>query len=88
MTQEKQEDKSKKPERIVYFIDKEKFETDQDQLSVRFLLVEQAKEDPSLTTLTLKDGNNTHKYTNLDELVLIKNGMKFVVFHNDPTSVS
>jgi hypothetical protein len=88
MAQEKHEDKSTKPEKTVYFIDKEKFETDQSQLSVRFLLVEQAKEDPSLTTLTLKDGNDTRKFTDLDELITIKNGMKFVVFYNDPTTVS
>jgi hypothetical protein len=88
MTQEKHEDQAKKPEKIVYFIDKEKFETDHAQLSVRFLLVEQAKEDPSSTTLALKEGNSIHKYTNLDEMVPMKNGMKFVVFHNEPTPVS
>lgn len=74
MPQEKHEDKSQKPEKIVYFVDKEKFETDQTQLSVRFLLVEKAKEDPTSTTLTLKEGNDTHKFTNLDEMVPMKTG--------------
>ncbi len=65
-----------------------KFETTEDQLSVRFLLVDQAKEEPAMSTLALKHGNDVHKYKNLDELVPIENGMKFVVFHNEPTTVS
>ena len=81
-------DRSNKNEKKVYFVDKQKFETEDDQLSVRFLLVDQAKEDPAEATLALRKGNDTHKYKDLEELVPIENGMKFVVFHNDPTTVS
>ena len=74
--------------KITFFIDKEKFDTDQHQLSVRTLLVDFAKEDPTQTTLALKHGNETKKYTNLDEIVDLENGMHFIVFHNTPTPVS
>lgn len=76
------------PKKIVFFIDKPKYETDQDRLTVRSLLEDFAKEDPSQTTLALKDGNEIKKYTNLDEIVEMKNGMHFVVYHNTPTPVS
>jgi hypothetical protein len=73
---------------IVFFIDNEKFETDQATLTVRTLLVDYAKEDPAQTTLALRHENDIKKYTNTDESVVMKNGMKFIVFHNTPTPVS
>jgi hypothetical protein len=85
MVQDKQE---KKEHKINFFIDKEKFETDQSSLSVRALLVDYAKEDSTQTTLAFKHGNDVKKYTNLDEMVPLENGMKFVVYHNTPTTVS
>jgi hypothetical protein len=77
-----------KEKKITFFIDKEKFETEQGKLSVRTLLVDFAKEDPSQTTLALKEGNEIKKYTNLDDMVEMKNGMHFIVYHNTPTPVS
>jgi hypothetical protein len=77
-----------KPKNVVFFIDKEKFESDQADLSVRTLLVDFAKEDPTQTTLATKHGNELHKYTDLAEVVHVENGMKFVVLHNTPTTVS
>ena len=74
--------------KIVFFIDKEKFETEEAALSVRTLLVDFAKEDTAQTTLVLKHGNETKKFANLDEMVTMENGMKFVVYHNSPTTVS
>jgi len=74
--------------KINFFIDKEKFETDQAQLSVRTLLVDFAKEDPTQTTLALKHGNDIEKFTNLDQLIAMENGMHFIVYHNTPTPVS
>lgn len=73
---------------INYFIDKEKFQTDLPELSVRTLLVDFAKEDPTQTTLVFKHGNDTQKLTNLDEMIRMENGMKFLVYHNTPTPVS
>jgi hypothetical protein len=81
-----QEEKSKK--KIVFFIDKQKFETDQERLTVRALLVDFAKEDPSETTLVLKKGNELKKLTDLDEVIEMKNGMHFLIYHNTPTPVS
>src|SRR5205823_1839410 len=83
----KTEQNPKKHE-VVFFIDKEQFKSENADLSVRTLLVDFAKEDPAQTTLASKHGNDTHKYTNLDEIVHIENGMKFVVFHNSPTPVT
>ncbi len=76
------------PPRIVFFIDKEKFTVDVKELSVKSLIVDYAKEDPTKTTLGLKEGNQTPKFTNLDEVIPLKEGMHFVLFHNEPTPVS
>lgn len=81
-------DHEPRPEKIVFFIDKQKFETDQPNQTPRTLLRDFAGEDPEQTTLVLKHGNELHKYTNLDEPIILKNGMHFVVFHNTPTPVS
>ncbi len=80
-------DKQKDRE-IVFFIDNQQFKTDQEKTTVRELLKDFAEEDPMKTTLVLKHGNDTHKYTNLHEVVELKNGMHFVVYHNEPTPVS
>ena len=74
--------------KVVFFIDKEKFEAESSELSVRILLQDFAKEDPSQTTLVLKKGNDLTKFTNLDGVVQLENGMKFLVYHNTPTTVS
>ena len=76
------------PQQVVFFIDKEKFTVDVDQLTVRQLIVDYAKEDPTKTILGLKEGNTTTKFTNLDQEIPLKNGMHFVLFHNEPTPVS
>jgi hypothetical protein len=73
---------------VVFFIDKEQFKSKNADLTVRTLLVDFAKEDPTQTILAMKHGNELKKYTNLDEVVHIENGMKFVVLHQTPTTVS
>ena len=78
---------SQEHKKIVFFVDQEKFEVDVDTLTVRQIL-ELAKEDPTKTTLVEKDGHEIIKHPNLDEVITLKNGMKFIVFHNDPTPVS
>ena len=88
MSEQETTKKEMGPKRIKFFIDKEPFETAERQLSVRSLLVDFAKEDPQTTTLALKDGYEYRKYGDLNELVTMKSGMRFVVFHNDPTPVS
>ncbi|MGE3757639.1 MAG: hypothetical protein AB7H97_07780 [Pseudobdellovibrionaceae bacterium] len=84
----KTENSKQRPNKIVFFIDAEKFETEQKELSVRTLLAEYAKEDPNKTTLALKDGRELIKFTDLAQLIKMKDGMKFIVLHNDPTPVS
>jgi hypothetical protein len=81
---------SQQPEHhhIVFFVDQEKFESPTETLTVRRILVDYAKEDPATTTLVEKHGNEQIKHPNLDEVIKLKDGMKFVVFHNTPTPVS
>ncbi|HEX8946946.1 MAG TPA: hypothetical protein VF829_01905 [Candidatus Paceibacterota bacterium] len=80
-------DKDKTHSKTVFSIDKQKFEVETDHLSVRQLL-ELAQEDPAQTTLALKKGNDLQKYTDLAENISLKDGMKFVILHNEPTTVS
>jgi hypothetical protein len=87
-TTEKHVIKTETAHEIVFFIDKQQFKTRQTELSVRAILQDFAKEDPTQTTLVLRHGNDLVKYTNLDEIISLKNGMKFVVYHNTPTPVS
>ncbi len=75
-------------DKVVFFVDQEKFESATETLTVRQILVDYAKEDPAATTLVEKQGNENIKHPNLDEVITLKNGMKFVVFHNTPTPVS
>ncbi|WP_020677335.1 hypothetical protein [Geopsychrobacter electrodiphilus] len=77
-----------KDHEIVFFIDKEKFKTDKIELSVREILHDFAKEDPDETTLALRKGNDRQKFPDLNVLISLTNGMKFIVFHNGPTTVS
>jgi len=73
---------------VTFFIDKEKFKIDEHHLSVKTLLVDFAKEDPTQTTLARREGNELVKYTNLEAIIHIKNGTQFIVLHNSPTPVS
>ena len=73
---------------IVFFVDKEQFKTEKTELTVREILQDFAKENPDETTLTLKKGNDRQKYTDLNTLITLANGMKFIVFHEGPTTVS
>lgn len=77
-----------KEKTIVFFIDQQQFKSEKSELTVKTLLVEFAQEDPTQTTLVLRHGNDLTKFTNLDQIVQLKNGMKFVVYHNTPTTVS
>jgi hypothetical protein len=80
--------KENHPKQITFFIEKEKFTVEVETLTVKQLLEDYAKEDSTKTTLGLKEGNKTPKYTDLNASVELKNGMHFVIFHNEPTPVS
>lgn len=84
---------TKKPEtpgkqEIVIHIDQEQYKVTRAEMTVRELL-QLAGENPSETTLVRRhDNNDQEKLTNLDDIVQLKNGMHFVIFHNTPTTVS
>lgn len=72
--------------KFVFFIDKQKFETEESHLSVRQILVDFAKVNPEENVLVLVHG--MQEMTDLEQLVELKEGMKFTVFNKKPTPVS
>ncbi len=76
-----------KTRQVVIHIDQQKFDLEPRAYTARELLV-LAGEAPGDTTLVLKHGHDLKKFENPDELIEVKNGMQFVVFHNGPTPVS
>jgi predicted nucleic-acid-binding protein len=76
-----------KKNKTVIFIDKEKFEVEEESLSVRALL-ELAGEVVCETVLALQHGKEFKRLEDLDEIIELKNGMHFIVFHESPTPVS
>lgn len=78
----------KHEKKIVFFIGEKKYETKNDHLSVHEILEDYAKVSPDKYTLALKKEGGFHEYTNLDEKIEMKNGMKFVLFDKTPTTVS
>lgn len=77
---------TKSKSQVVIFIDQQQFKIDDRNYAARELL-ELAGEDPSETTLALRHGNDIKKF-GPDDVIGVKNGMHFVVFHNGPTPVS
>jgi hypothetical protein len=77
-----------KHNKIVFFIDQKKYETDDQTLTVRQILETFAKVDSQRYTLALKKEGNYVEYKNLDEVIEMKNGMHFSLFDNKPTPVS
>jgi hypothetical protein len=75
------------PHEITIWIDKQKFEIQTHELTVAKLL-ELAGDDPQQTTLELKEGNKLEEFTDPNKVLCLKNGMRFVVFHKEPTPVS
>ena len=75
-------------QKVVFFIDKEKFISDTSQLTPRTILKEYAKENPGETSLVRNEGSGTEKLTGLDTPIEVKDGTKFSVLHNGPTTVS
>lgn len=74
--------------KYVFFIDKNKFETDKSRLTVQQILVDFAKVSPVTNTLAVKEHGNFRELTNLEESIELKEGMHFTVFNNDTTPVS
>ena len=74
--------------KIVFFVDKRKFETDKNKLSVQEILVDFAKVSTDDYILALKHGNEIKEYNDLNEIIEMKNGMHFSLFSKEPTTVS
>lgn len=74
-------------QQVVFFIDRQKFQLDRSTFTVRELL-EMAGEDPSETTLVLRHGNDLTRFEDPNQVITVKNGTHFVVYHNGPTPVS
>lgn len=74
--------------KIVFFIEKKKFDTDDESLTVRQILVDYGRYNPEENVLVLKEGNDLKEFNNLDEVVAMKNGMHFTVFSKKPNPVS
>lgn len=81
---EKEKDKKK----IVFFIEQKKYETTESTLTVRQLLVDFAKVDPDRFTLALKKQGGFEEFENLDQEIVMKEGMHFSLFDKKPTPVS
>jgi hypothetical protein len=74
--------------KFVFFIGKDKYETEETVLTPRRILTEYAKVDVKLNTLALKEEGSPKEYKDLDEKITMKDGMHFTVFNNEPTPIS
>ncbi len=81
-------EKPVKEHKTVIFVDMAKFELQQNTITVREIIVDLAKADPSVSLLKLKHRGKTHKFENLDEVVTLENGMRFFIIDTRPTPVS
>ncbi|KAF5037086.1 hypothetical protein DSECCO2_568390 [anaerobic digester metagenome] len=73
---------------FVFFIEKKKFETTEESLKVKQILVDFGGYNPQENILVLKSGNDLIELNNLDEQLDMKNGLHFTVFSKKPNSVS
>ena len=83
------ESKHEPPQQTIhFFIDKTPFETTTPKHTVRDLIVNFAKEDPTLVTLIQVKGDERIKHPDLNETLEVTDGEHFLIFHNTPTPVS
>lgn len=74
--------------KIVFFIEKNKFETEAEQLTVKQILVDFGKYNPQENMLVLKQGNDLDELKDLTQIIEMKNGVHFTVFSTKPNPVS
>ncbi|PKP08609.1 MAG: hypothetical protein CVU09_14790 [Bacteroidetes bacterium HGW-Bacteroidetes-4] len=75
-------------DKTVFFIEQKKFETSENQLTVRQILVDFGGYNPQENVLVLKHGHDLDELTNLDQVIEMKNGMHFSIFSKKPNPVS
>ena len=74
--------------KYVFFIDRQKFESSEAQLTVRQILTDFAKVNVAENILVLVHGNEMRELRDLDEMIELHEGMKFTIFNQKPTPVS
>ncbi len=74
--------------KIIFFIGKTKHETHESKLTVKQILEDFAKVKITEKSLALKEGNDHHEYTDVNEFITMENGMHFVLFDKTPTTAS
>lgn len=83
-----EQDHVKKPAlKLNVFVNQVKYEVAENVLTVRQLL-DLAGESAGQVNLALKEQGKLHSYTNLDEAIVLKNGMHFIATYIGPTPVS
>lgn len=71
-----------------FYIDRKEFKTLEKSLTVRQILVDFGKVSAESNTLAEKTPNGFNELKNLDELLDLKKVRWFVIFNNNPTTVS
>jgi hypothetical protein len=71
-----------------FSVDKAKYTTPHEKLTVRQILVDFAKVSPENKTLAVKTDGGFHEYKNLDEEIDLRHCPHFTLFDNTPTGVS
>jgi hypothetical protein len=79
---------SKEKKKYVFFIDKLKYETDEESLTVEQILTVFAKVNVQTNTLAVKEQGSFRELTDLNEVIHLKEGEHFTIFNNEPTPVS
>lgn len=75
-------------DKTVFFIEQKKFETSENQLTVKQILVDFGGYNPQENVLVLKHGHDLDELNNLDQVIEMKNGMHFSIFSKKPNPVS
>lgn len=75
-------------DKTVFFIDQKKFETSENQLTVRQILVDFGGYNPQENVLVLKHGHDLDELNNLEQVIEMKNGIHFSIFSKKPNPVS
>lgn len=73
--------------KYVYFVGKQKFETDQAQMSVSEILLK-ANVNISSKTLAIKQQGGFREFKDPNEVITLDHALHFVLFDNEPNTVS
>lgn len=74
--------------KIVFFIEQKKYETTEESLTVRAILVDFAQVGVDRYILALKQQGGFEEFENPEQTISMKEGMHFSLFDKKPTPVS